>query len=177
MKKKLFLWQLGGFIFTGIMGVLLHFLFDITGESVFVAPFSAVNESIWEHMKLLFFPMLVFVIAESRFIGNEYKSFWCAKLIGILLGMFLIPVLYYTINGALGQVPDWVNVLIFYIAVAVGYITETAILTNQNLNCKSPTYAKIVLISVAVIFAILTFVPPELPIFEDPVTKTYGFFG
>ncbi|MBE7055804.1 MAG: hypothetical protein E7392_06810, partial [Ruminococcaceae bacterium] len=64
MKKTVSRWQLAGFIFTGIAGVILHFLFDWTGGSVLVAPFSAVNESIFEHMKLLFFPMLLFAFVE-----------------------------------------------------------------------------------------------------------------
>ena len=110
MKKSVFIWQILGFIFTGVAGVVLHFLFDWTNQSIIVALFSAVNESIWEHMKLLFFPMFVFAIIESRYIGNDYKSFWCVKLIGIVLGVALIPILYYTINGIFGSTPDFVNI-------------------------------------------------------------------
>lgn len=43
MKNLLKRWQIAGFIFTGIAGVLLHFLYDLTGQSILVAPFSAVN--------------------------------------------------------------------------------------------------------------------------------------
>lgn len=53
MKKSIPYWQAAGFIFTAILGTLLHFLFDWTNGSVIAALFSAVNESIWEHMKLL----------------------------------------------------------------------------------------------------------------------------
>ncbi|MBR5155491.1 MAG: hypothetical protein IKW62_03275, partial [Clostridia bacterium] len=86
MKKSLYTWQIIGFIFTCIAGVILHFLFDWTKNSVIVAPFSAVNESIWEHMKLLFFPLLAFAFVENQYIGKKYKSFWCVKLIGIVSG-------------------------------------------------------------------------------------------
>lgn len=114
MKKLLSTWQIAGFIFTGIAGVLLHFLFDWTNQSIITAPFSAVNESIFEHMKLLFFPMFVFAFIENYYIGKGYKNFWCVKLIGILLGVVLIPVLYYAINGIFGMTPDWVNIAIFF---------------------------------------------------------------
>ena len=53
LMKALTKWQISGFIFTGVFGVLLHFLYGWTGENVLVALFSAVNESVWEHMKLV----------------------------------------------------------------------------------------------------------------------------
>lgn len=94
MKRNLSLWQLAGFAFTSIGGTLLHFLYDLTGQSVVAAPFSAVNESTWEHMKLLFFPMFVFALVQSRFFG-ERPDFWCVKLAGSAAGLALIPVLFY----------------------------------------------------------------------------------
>ena len=54
MKQSIPSWQIGGFVFEGALGTLLHFVFDWSGGNVAAALFSAVNESIWEHMKLLF---------------------------------------------------------------------------------------------------------------------------
>lgn len=93
MKRNLYLWQFVGFVMTVLGGTLLHFLYDLTNESVLVAPFSAVNESTWEHMKLMYFPLFVFALIQRRFF-REYKSFWCIKLIGIITGLVLIPVLF-----------------------------------------------------------------------------------
>lgn len=176
MKKLLSVWQFSGFIFTSIAGVILHFLFDWTNKSIFVAPFSAVNESIWEHTKLLFFPMLVFALVERRYIGKEYKSFWCVKLMGIVLGIVLIPVLYYTINGIFGSTPDWVNIAIFFVAAAVSYFAETKLLKQNNAYCRSPGTALVILILIALLFMALTFIPPYIPLFEDPITKTFGYW-
>ena len=58
MKRSLTLWQFFGFAFTSLLGTLLHFLYEWTGKSPLVAPFSGVNESTWEHMKLLYVGML-----------------------------------------------------------------------------------------------------------------------
>ncbi len=176
MKKSLVAWQIAGFIFTGIAGVILHFLFDWTNQSILVAPFSAVNESIWEHMKLLFFPMLVFTLVESRYIGKEYKSFWCVKLIGILLGIALIPVLYYTINGIFGATADFVNIAIFFATAAVSYFTKTRLLKQNIVNCKSSGTVAVILGIMALLFVVFTFVPPQIPLFEDPITNTYGYW-
>lgn len=176
MKKTLFIWQILGFVFTGITGVLLHFLFDWTGGSVLVAPFSAVNESIWEHMKLLFFPMLLFASVEDRYLGKSYSHFWCVKRIGILFGILLIPVLYYTINGALGKTPDYINIAIFFITAALTYLLESYLLQNNIVSCKSPQGAQRCLLFVGLIFMLLSFFPLHLPLFEDPQTGTFGFF-
>ena len=70
MEKNLPRRQMTGFLFTSILGTFLHFFFDLTGGNVVAALFSAVNESIWEHMKLLFFPMLIFSIIEYLFLKN-----------------------------------------------------------------------------------------------------------
>ena len=70
------LWQAGGFAFATLGGTILHFLYEWTGDSVFVAPFSGVNESTWEHMKLLYFPLLLFALVQSRFFRDR-KYFWC----------------------------------------------------------------------------------------------------
>ncbi len=176
MKKTLFFWQTLGFIFTGILGAVLHFLFDWTNQSIIVALFSAVNESVWEHMKLLFFPMFVFAVIENLYIGKDYKSFWCVKLMGIMLGIALIPILYYTINGIFGSTPDFVNIAIFYVASAISYVVETRLMKKDIVNCKSPKKALAILALSAVVFAALTFIPPQIPLFQDPVTNTYGYY-
>ena len=67
-KRSLALWQFGGYVFTSALGTLLHFLYDLTGENVAVSFFSAVNESTWEHMKLLFFPMFLFSLFDVKFV-------------------------------------------------------------------------------------------------------------
>lgn len=175
MKKSIRLWQFAGFVFSGVIGVLLHFLFDWTGGSVSVAPFSAVNESIWEHLKLLFFPMFVFAFIENQYIGKGYKNFWCIKLIGIVFGVLLTPVLYYVINGAFGKTPDCVNIVIFFVSTLSGYLLETRIWEKNSIKCESPKTALGVLWLIALIFVIFTFAPPRIPLFRDPVTGGYGF--
>ncbi len=177
MKKSLSDWQTAGFLFTCIAGVILHFLFDWTNQSILVVPFSAVNESIWEHMKLLFFPMFAFSLAEKFFIGDEYDNFWCIKLRGIVLGLALIPVLYYTINGIFGTTPDWVNIAIFFVSAAISYLSETRLFNKNSLKCKSSDSAFLILCVILLVFVVMTFNPPHIPLFKDPVTNTYGYIA
>ena len=176
MKKSIPCWQMAGFVFTAILGTFFHFLFDMTDRSVLAALFSAVNESIWEHMKLLFYPMFLFAVIEYRFWGKDHKQFWCVKLLGMALGLLLIPVIYYTYTGILGQSADWFNVTIFFIAAGVAFWAQ-AKLFQKKAQCRlCPAGAFALLCLMAAIFTILTFLPPSLPLFQDPVTGTYGFW-
>ena len=173
MKRSIRLWQLMGFAVTSLGGTLLHFLYDLTGRSAFVAPFSSINESTWEHMKLLFWPMLIFAIAQSLFFRDR-EDFWCVKLRGILLGILLIPVIFYTYNGVIGKSPDWLNIAIFFISAAITYIYEARLLLADKLRCGSPKLAFAMLLMIALLFVAFTFATPEIGIFRDPLTGTYG---
>ncbi|MBE6775545.1 MAG: hypothetical protein E7543_05070 [Ruminococcaceae bacterium] len=174
MEKTLKRYSIIGFIFTGITGVLLHFLYGLTGKSIIVAPFSAVNESTWEHMKLLFFPLLIFAIAEYRLLGKSYGSFWCIKLSGTSAGLLTIPFLFYTYKGALGASADWFNIAIFFIAAAVALLLEMRLL-KQNISCPLPPAVAVgALLLTAVLFVTFTFAPPRIPLFTDPLTGKAG---
>ena len=160
-------------MFVGTLGTLLHFLFDWSGGNVGAALFSAVNESIWEHMKLLFYPMVLFAWWEWRVWGKADSRFWGIKLMGVLLGLGLIPVLYYTYTGILGVNMDWFNITIFFIAAAVALYTETKLFLQVG-GCLFKRKTVVWLWVIAVLFTVLTFAPPHIPLFRDPVTGTYG---
>lgn len=173
MKKSIGLWQLVGFAVTAFAGTILHFLYDWSGKTLWIAPFSGVNESTWEHMKLLFWPMLFYAIIQSFFF-KEYKNFWCVKLRGILLGLSLIPILFYTYNGVIGKSPDWINIAIFFISDATAYLYEAFRLHSKKQSCQSPKSAIAVLGVIALLFVLFTFRTPEIGIFKDPLTEAFG---
>jgi len=166
-------WQLIGFSVTALGGVILHYLYELLGNAVWIAPFSGVNESTWEHMKLLFWPMLIYAVIQSFFFG-ERKDYWCVKLRGIILGLVLIPVIFYTAGGVIGKLPDWFNITIFFLSAAIAYIFETYLFNKAKVLCRHPKIAFVVLIIVAVLFVVFTFFTPEIGLFRDPLTGTYG---
>lgn len=173
MKRPIGLWQLMGFAVTSLGGTLLHFLYEWLGKAAWIAPFSGVNESTWEHMKLIFWPMFLFAVIESFFFRDR-ENFWCVKLRGILLGLILIPIIFYTYNGVIGKSPDWLNIAIFFIAAAITYIYETVQFGKDGGKCKNPRLPILILCAVAVLFFVFTFATPEINIFKDPLTGTYG---
>lgn len=173
MKRSIGLWQLWGFAVTSLAGTLLHYLYDWTDNALWAAPFSGVNESTWEHMKLLFWPLFFYAIIQSFFF-RERKDFWCIKLKGTLLGLVLIPVIFCTYNGSVGKSPDWFNIAIFFVSAASAYLWETRMFRTDSSGCPSPKLRFAVLCLIGILFILFTFVTPELGIFRDPITGTYG---
>lgn len=174
MKKNLFVWQIAGFVFTCILGTLLHFLYDWTNSNVLAALISGVNESTWEHMKLMFYPMAIFSIIQYKFIGSDYHNYWFAKLCGLLLSLVLIPVFYYTYTGVFGVNADWFNITIFFLSAALAYFAEYQLFKSGkgfDINTKT---AILILAAISLLFTANTFSPPKIPLFQDPITKLYG---
>ena len=173
MNRSLRLGQLFGFGVTALGGTILHFLYDWLGKALWIAPFSGVNESTWEHMKLLFWPMLLYAVVQSFFFRDR-KDFWCVKLRGILVGLTLIPVLFYTYNGVVGPSPDWLNITIFFVSAAAVYLYETRLFERGTVACKRPKVAVAALWGIALLFVVFTFLTPEIGVFRDPLTGMYG---
>ena len=175
MNRSIKLWQLIGFVLTSLGGTLLHFLYDLFNKSMWIAPFSSVNESTWEHMKLLFWPMFIFAIVQYFFFKDEEK-FWCVKLKGILLGLILIPILFYTLNGSIGKLPSYLNIAIFFISVSSSYLYETRKFNNETTYCKNANNAFFILCVIAILFVVFSFKTPKIGIFKDPLNGTYGIY-
>ena len=170
MRRSIGLWELLGFGVTSLGGTILHFLYEWLGEAKWIAPFSGVNESTWEHMKLLFWPMAIFAIFQRR-IFKDRDDFWCVKMKGIVLGLFLIPVIFYTYNGVIGRSPDWINIAIFFISAAVAYLFETRTFNISQRCCKSKGLSLAVIVAIAILFVIFTFYPLKLSVFIDPTSQ------
>ena len=173
MKQRSILWQAAGFAFVTFGGTILHFLYDWTGGNILGLPFSGVNESTWEHTKLLFWPLFLFAMVQRLFFKDQ-ENYWCVKLAEILLGLMLIPVLFYTYNGAFGKSPDWINIAIFYITTLLVFLFEWWAFKKDWLPCKYPRLAFAAICLIGLLFVVFTFAPPQVPLFQDPLTETYG---
>ena len=167
MKKNILLWQFSGFATVSLLGTLLHYLYEWGVKNSFVAAFSGVNESTFQHMKLLYFPLLIFEIIKSFFFKNR-KDFWCVKLIGIIIGLSLIPIIFYTYNGVFGKSPDWINIAIFFISAALVFVFESIFFLKWTFNCNTIWLCIISILAIGAIFIIFTYFPPDIPLFEPP---------
>ena len=175
MRKRLFFWELAGFLITGALGSVLHFVYDWSGGSSVAAAFSAVNESTWEHMKLLFFPMFFFSVIQVCAMGRNYPNFLAVRAVSTLTGLVLIPILFYTYTGVWGRSVDWINIAIFFLAALGAFLLDFRLLRRSRLSQPwQQILGLAVLWGLAFCFVWLTFHPVELALWEDPVTGTYG---
>ena len=175
MRKRLFWWTLAGFLWTAAAGTLLHFVYDRSGGSPLIAAFSAVSESMWEHMKLLFVPMFLFTVVQIGFLGKTYPNLLAVRAVSILTGLALIPVLFYTYSGAVGNGVTAVNVAIFYAAALAAFVLDARLLRRGRFSAPwQQVLGWIAVWALAFFFVWCTFRAPQLGLWRDPVTLWYG---
>lgn len=171
-KNSLLKFEIISTIFTLILGTLLHFAFEWFDNNPIIGIFSAVNESTWEHLKLVFFPILITTIVGYFYLKNKYPSYLCGKTKGILIAMAFIVVFFYTYTGVIGKNIDVLNIGSFIVGVILGeYVAYKNI--KKEKQC-SPSLALLTLIILFICFSVFTFYTPQIGLFKDPITKTYG---
>ncbi len=175
MRKKLRRWEIAGFLSVCAAGTLLHFAYGWSGERAGVAAFAAVNESTWEHMKILYVPYFFFTLAEFPALFEALGNFFAVKAACGALGVALIPALHYTALGAFGASPAWLNFAIFYFSAALMYaVSFRALLAGALRRGWMQTAGFAAMWALLGVFFFFTYRPPCLPLFRDPVSGRCG---
>lgn len=159
---------IAGIIFVIITGTLSHFIYEWSGNNFILGFFFPVSESTWEHMKLCFFPMLFYSLFMNRKLQDDYPCVTSALLFGILLGTFLIPVLFYTYTGILGQNFLPLDIAVFLFSVLLAFIAVYKLTFSCKVNSCTP-WLRLSVFVLAICFFIFTYIPPNIGIFIAPV--------
>lgn len=158
------------FIVIGIAGVLGHFAYDWSGKNDYIGLFFPISESIWEHLKLLFFPTIIFSAFEYIFIKRKPKNYFFALCISLILGMLTIVTLYYLYTGVLGKNISFIDISLFFVGIAAMLFLKTKIIANKYAPGVLPNIAAIVIIVLfGILFAVYSYNPPHLGIFLPPI--------
>ena len=96
------------------------------------------------------------------------------QTVGSLLWLVLILVQFCTYNDVFDKSPDWINIAIFYITALLVFLFEWWAFKNDRLQCKRPRLAFAAICLTGVMFVGFTFAPPQIPLFQDPLTGTAG---
>lgn len=161
------------------LGVFFHFAFELFGEPKLLAPFLPVNESVYEHLKLIFVPyILILMPIEYYLYGRFTKKFVTGKLIGVLIAMSFVVMEFYTIQGAFGEPNAFVNITIFCIATFLAYLVPLwlSLRADDDSSHTAKLVSLILLGAIFVFFIAFTYYPPKLPLFFDPRGAGYGYF-
>lgn len=161
-------------IFIIILGSVLHFTFEWSGNQPLVGLFSAINESVWEHLKLAFWPALLFALIEYPILKEVVNNFAFAKTIGVYLMVIMIPVVFYSYTAVTGKSIFVIDISSFIVAVIVGQLSSYKLLKYRKLAGNFNKVSLIALVLLGLTFVLFTFYPPQLPIFKDPITGKSG---
>lgn len=174
MEKTLFKKTISGIILTGIFGTLLHFVYQWSGQNKWVAPFCAVNESTWEHLKLLFIPCFALFLIEYFLAKREFPGLLTRRIQGLLCGLAFIPVAFYTYTGIVGKSCIAVDIILFIAAVLITWIGSCRFYQKCEELRKNSAVFVLILLFLMFLFVWFTFRPPHITLFIDPQDFTFG---
>ena len=98
-KRTIALWEVGAFVWIMVAGSALHFTYELSGFSWFAALFGSVNESTWEHLKLFFWPGLVYALVQHAFVKDYANNYWWGKGLALLVTPIGVMVSFYFYLG------------------------------------------------------------------------------
>lgn len=167
-------WEGIGVVFILGIGAVLHFLFAWSGNSPLVAPFAAINESVWEHLKMAFWPACVWALLERGPLNSRVNNFPLAKTTSVILMPLIIIGLFYGYTGILGENVLFLDITIFVVAVVAGQYVSFRLLTGDERSPALNLIAPIAIIVLAILFIVFTFSPPQATLFQDSITGRFG---
>ena len=155
------------FILTAaFLGTLNHFLYFLSGQSAIIALFCPVNESVWEHLKLLYFPFLFVSVWEYLTLRPAVLQFFYCRYLGVLLGMLFTVSVFYTYSGILGRNFLVLDILLFYSSVIVSFaMSEYFIGRSRTSHETDPAFVISLWVITAFFFFVFTCFSPDLPLF------------
>lgn len=158
------------FLVIGVLGTVWHFGYDWSGDNSFLGMFFPVSESVWEHLKLIFYPTLIYSVFEYLFSEEKPQNYLPATAFSIYCGMFTIVLIYYLANGILGFDVSFINIASYYVGVAVMLCKKRKYIKSGRFYTKNvKSIAGALLFLSAFLFAVWSFTPPTLGIFTPPV--------
>ncbi len=167
-------WSIAGLFVIFLLAGLWHFLYTWLPGPL-TAVLSPVNESPWEHTKLFFMPALIYFVIGQLTVGRAYPNFMLAHA-AVLSLMPLLMLFIYGLFRAFGVeslVVDLVNTLIVIaFGMAVSYRLTVSSMPLAGLRGR--VTAVLLVLGMLVVFAVFTYFPPHISIFQDSNTLRYG---
>jgi len=173
-KRLILSVEIGGIFFISLSGSALHFVFEWSGEWPPLALIAAVNESVWEHLKLAFWPGMMYAFIIFPFLKNKTKNFWIAKTAGLYAMPIVIILMFYSYLAVAGKSNLIYDISTFVFAVSVGQLLSYHLMIKDIHQRRIKIIAIGLLLIITAAFCLFTFFPPQFPLFRDFVTGKYG---
>ena len=174
MKKRILIWEIGGVLFLIFFGSFVHFTYELSNYNPVVALFSAVNESVWEHLKLGFWSMVVFMFIEYYFLKKEVNNFFFSKAVGILSMEIFIPLFFYSYTFITNESIFVLDIFSYIVSSIIAQAISYKFLTSGKLDKRFEIIGILFFVLGAINFWIFTYYPPKLGIFREESSGRYG---
>jgi hypothetical protein len=155
-------------------GSMLHFVFEWMGKWKPAALIAAVNESSWEHLKLAFWPAFIIMLFQILKLKTKVNNFLLAKTISFYVMPLSILLIFYSYSAILGKHYFIIDILTFFISVLIGVLIEYKIYKIPEFSPIVKKLTSIFLFLIILAFCLLTYFPPKIFLFNDPVTQGFG---
>lgn len=107
-----------GYIVVVILGILFHYSYDYFDIPSLKVIFPQ-NESIFEHLKLLFYPVIIYMIIDLLIIRKYNELAFRSYITGLFLALLFTIASFYTYSGMIGNNFLFVDILIFLISILI----------------------------------------------------------
>lgn len=156
MQQSFKVFTVMGILFTIILGSLSHFFYEWSGNFFLVGLFSPVNESVWEHLKLLFYPALLFMLFEQRLLSYRCPDLLFKNLTGLYTGLLSMPLLFYGYTLFTQKSYLWVDIAIFILSVLITYLLSYSLKKKKlpDTLCRLTQTALYILLAVFTVISI-----------------------
>lgn len=156
-----------------IFGTLQHFAFDLTNNNILIGLISPVNESVWEHLKLIFLPLTIFAIITK--IVLKQKNIMIATTIATIISCVLILTIHY--GFLLFNIESTaIDIIAYILSMFLGFYIMYIFYSNPPLLEKYEILGYTLIVIMFVIFGIFTLHPPKTPLFLDNTLNIYGVY-
>jgi len=180
-KKIIKIWYIVGGIAIFALGGLWHFVFAWTDGWAPIGWLFPVNESVWEHIKLMFWPALIFYGIESIFLYKKTNNYLFAKAITFYFIPFMSISIFYLVYGATGFENFIFDTIVLGLLTAASQFISYRIVTSEPIAEKKyliiMIIAIILVILLATVLIVFTYVTPHIPLFEHVFTEETGLYG
>lgn len=166
---------LGIFLIT-LVGVALHFLYELCHHNKIVAVFAAVNESVWEHIKIGMTPTFIWCIIFGFGLGWDANLLMASSL-ALSTIIILVPLLFYAYTAFTKHSILIADIICFIITVICSQLVFYHFLMLNVAPVFCIVMSAILLVIEIIIYFTFTFHPPKTIFFEDPITHKYGLEG
>lgn len=157
------------------MGSLLHFTYKKSGNNFFVGLFTPINESVFEHLKLVIFPIIIFSIFFYFFTEKRFNNIFFISFISICIACFSVIFINYLGNCLFQRHIPIYSILNYLISMFIGFAFILSCVNSVYFNDK---FTNVFLLGIIlnILLIIITFYftisPPILPLFTPPNEKS-----